>query len=31
MRVRYKTRENASIGLRSNTLDAFDRVKSGPL
>ena len=31
MRVRYKTRENTSVGSRSNALDAFDRVKSGPL
>ena len=31
MRVRYKTRENASVGLRSYALDSFDHVKSGPL
>ena len=31
MHVHYKTRENASIGSRSNALDAFDRVISGPL
>ena len=27
----YETRENASVGSRSNASDAFDRVKSGPL
>ena len=29
--MRYETRENASVGLRSDASDAFDRVKSGPL
>ena len=29
--MRYETRENASVGSRSNALDAFDSVKSGPL
>ena len=29
--MRYETRENASVGSRSNASDAFDRVKSGPL
>ena len=27
----YEMRENASVGSRSNALDAFDRVKYGPL
>ena len=27
----YETRENASVGPRSNASDAFDRVKSRPL
>ena len=31
MCVRYKTRENTSVGSRLNASDAFDRVKSGPL
>ena len=29
--MRYETRENASVGSRSDTSDAFDCVKSGPL
>ena len=29
--VRYETRENVSVGSRSNASDAFDRVKSRPL
>ena len=29
--MRYETRENASVGLRSDASDAFDHVKSGPL
>ena len=29
--MRYETRENASVGSRSDALNAFDRVKSGPL
>ena len=29
--MHYETRKNASVGSRSDALDAFDRVKSGPL
>ena len=29
--VRYETRENASVGSRSDASDAFDHVKSEPL
>ena len=29
--MHYETRENGSVGSRSDASDAFDRVKSGPL